>query len=397
MIFQRPYLLENSIQHYAWGMCGQDAFIPRLMGFEPDEDIPYAEMWMGAHSSAPSKVVVDEESIPLDRWVSENPLELLGDRVADRFSGKLPFLFKVLSAGESLSIQAHPNKEQAILLHESDPEHYPDTNHKPEITIALDELTALIGFKPDKAFRTVLKKYPELKDFLGNSGDDDVQEAFRRLILKSKEAPDDLASAILGLQERLKVKKPLKEEERLFLGLSDKYGNGDVGLFAIFFMNFVHLKKGEGLFIDSGIPHAYIRGNVVECMANSDNVVRVGLTPKFKDVDTLVEILDCEPGAVDILSGDPEAEKSVYLTPAEEFEVVRLRIGADRVRTVETGERPQILLVVEGEIELTGKKEGSFRRMGLHSGSSAFVPACLSSYRIFAATPSQVYIARFPE
>lgn len=395
MIQPRPYLLENPIQHYAWGTRGPEAFIPGFMGFEAEEDVPYAEMWMGAHPSATSKVVVNGESIPLDRWISEHPQELLGKRVADRFGGELPFLFKVLSAGESLSIQAHPNKEQAVRLHAADPEHYPDANHKPEIAVALDELTALIGLKPTKSFKAVLRAYPELKDFLGNSEELTVPEAFKRLLMRS-EVPEKLTSVVEELKDRLQRKKSPKEEERLFLDLSEKYGDEDVGLPAIFFMNLVHLKKGEGLFIGAGIPHAYLRGNIVECMANSDNVVRVGLTPKFKDVDMLIDILDCEPGEVGLIAGDPESDALVYEAPVDEFEVVRWRIGPNRVRTVENSGGPQLLLVVEGEIELAGQADGGFRRMVLHCGASAFIPACLTSFRIMAASPAEVFAVRVP-
>ncbi|HEY3342559.1 MAG TPA: mannose-6-phosphate isomerase, class I, partial [Anaerolineae bacterium] len=147
-ISARPYLMHNQVQHYEWGTHDGDAYIPQLLGITPQAGQPYAELWMGAHPKAPSTVVVDGHDIPLDQWIAAHAQELLGHAVAARFDNGLPFLLKVLAAGEALSIQAHPNKAQARLLRASDPAHYPDDNHKPEIAIAIDSLTAVMGIKP---------------------------------------------------------------------------------------------------------------------------------------------------------------------------------------------------------------------------------------------------------
>ena len=165
----RPYLLKNSIQHYAWGTRGNQAFIPNLLGFKPEPGIPYAELWIGAHPKAPSNIVVGEMVVPLDQWINAYPAQILGSKVANKFSNQLPFLFKVLYASESLSIQVHPNKAQANALHMRDPIHYPDANHKPELAIALDSLTALMGIKPFADIQETLRRYPEIADFIGKS------------------------------------------------------------------------------------------------------------------------------------------------------------------------------------------------------------------------------------
>ena len=168
----QPYRLRNTIQHYAWGTSGLDAFIPRLLGIAPEPDTTYAELWLGAHPKAPSQVMVEDAGeqvlIPLDQWVAQYPAAILGERIANRFNGQLPFLTKVLSAGAPLSIQAHPDKSQAERLHALDPEHYADDNHKPEIAVALDGLAALMGFKPSSEILRTLQLYPELADFLGD-------------------------------------------------------------------------------------------------------------------------------------------------------------------------------------------------------------------------------------
>ncbi|OQA94318.1 MAG: Mannose-6-phosphate isomerase [Chloroflexi bacterium ADurb.Bin222] len=143
----RPFRLHNAIQPYPWGSRGAEAFIPRLLGIPAAPEQPYAELWIGAHPNAPSRVFLGDEPLSLATLIAREPVAMLGAAVAQRFDNQLPFLFKVLSAAEPLSIQAHPDKVQAERLHARDPQHYPDANHKPEVAIALDRLTALAGLK----------------------------------------------------------------------------------------------------------------------------------------------------------------------------------------------------------------------------------------------------------
>ncbi|MBU2508197.1 MAG: mannose-6-phosphate isomerase, class I, partial [Bacteroidetes bacterium] len=148
MIETRPYKLINQIQNYSWGTKNGSAFIPKLIGFPPESNISYAELWMGAHKSASSKIIVGDRELFLSDAIEKYPNQILGKSVVEKFGKTLPFLFKVLSAGEPLSIQAHPNKRQARVLHKRDPVNYPDENHKPEIAVAIDKLEALVGFRP---------------------------------------------------------------------------------------------------------------------------------------------------------------------------------------------------------------------------------------------------------
>jgi len=167
MLKPQPYMLENTIQHYEWGSRGKNAFIPQLLNIKTEKDKPYAELWMGAHPKASSKIIVDVKEIDLAEVIREYPIETLGRKTVKKFSNTLPFLFKVLSANEALSIQAHPSKRQAISLHKKDPIIYPDSNQKLEIAIALDSLTALVGFKPFNQIMQTLKKYPQIHHFIG--------------------------------------------------------------------------------------------------------------------------------------------------------------------------------------------------------------------------------------
>lgn len=380
--------MQNPVQPYAWGTRDAEAFIPRLLGIEPQPGAPYAELWMGAHPKAPSAVIVGGEAIALDRWIAAYPQEILGPEVAVRFDNRLPFLFKVLSAGEVLSIQAHPDKAQAKILHARDPENYPDDNHKPELAVALDSLTALMGVKPPGEMAVTLARYPELAGFVG-----ETQQPFAALIERSISGGREIAQATEALAARLsRAVGNLRQEEWLFLDLRARYPADDVGLVALFMLNLVHLGAGQGVFIAAGVPHAYIRGNIIECMANSDNVVRVGLTSKFKDAQALVEILSREPPPVAILNGG-DAPETVYRTPAREFRVSRWRMQPGEERVEAGGGRPEILLVTQGVVRLQwdGGKE-AFRQ-----GESIFIPALLDEFTVQAESSAELFKAEVPD
>jgi mannose-6-phosphate isomerase len=406
-VHPRPYRMQNPIQPYAWGTRDGEAFIPRLLGIAPQPGAPYAELWMGAHPKAPSAVIVEGEPVALDRWIAAHPQEVLGRAVAARFANRLPFLFKVLSAGEVLSIQAHPNKAQAEVLHARDPENYPDDNHKPELAVALDSLTALMGVKPYAGIVEALERYPELAGFIGEAVCGELRrgegvaeaeqrllarKAFATLVTRSISAERELAQAIDALAARLsRTPGDLREEERLFLDLRAKYPGADVGLPAILLLNLVHLTEGQGMFIAAGVPHAYVRGNIIECMANSDNVVRVGLTPKFKDARALVEILSQEPQPIAILSGGDAAE-IVYRTPAPEFQVSRRRMRPGEERVEASGGRLVILLITRGEVRLRwGAESEAFRQ-----GESILIPALLDEFTVRAESPVELFRAEVP-
>jgi len=403
----RPYLLINKIRNYAWGSRGQNAFIPKFTGIKVDKNKAYAEMWMGAHPSAPSTVKIDGKEIALSELINDFPEKILGKKVKSKFSGKLPFLLKVLSARQALSIQAHPNKTQAVHLHRDDPEHYPDDNHKPEIAIALDSLTALVGFKSIVELSVTFEKYPEISFFISSDNLDKfkngidqtgqhhvlLKEMYSRYIQNAINLPQKLAQATDELEQRLRSSKiALTEEDNLFLEQKNQYDSDDVGLFSIFLLNLIHLKKGQGIFLDAGIPHAYIKGNIIECMANSDNVVRAGLTTKFKDVHKLVDILTYESGLILVINDDRHSHEMIYEVPISEFEITRWNVSAGQKKEQFTNQSPQVLLITEGEIELyweNGKQTFS-------KGKSILIPACLEKYSIFAENSSTIFKVAVP-
>lgn len=402
----RPYLLTNSIQHYAWGTTNEAAFIPKFLGRPVEPDTPYAELWIGAHPKAPSHVLADGKTIAINEWISRFPERLLGQRVAEQFDN-LPFLFKVLSAGQALSIQTHPNKKQAEILHAKDPEHYPDDNHKPEIAIALDHLTALVGFKTLPELQNMLEDYPEISVLMGLHTSEAIDHFFNdqpdqtesqilqlfytSLLQKSLNAPDQLLQAINALRKRLQFEYALTEADELFLELSEIYTDADIGLFSLYAFNLVHLEKGEGVFLEAGIPHAYVKGNIVECMANSDNVVRAGLTPKFKDIQTLIDIVQYKPGKLPIFKDDFKQDAYTYQTPVPEFVVTRRSLNKGKSLKIADASM-HMVLVLEGKAELTWP-DGS----AVYSqGDVVFIPACLPEYQWKAEAPLMLYEVRVP-
>jgi len=400
----RPYRLINQIQHYAWGARGAAAFIPRLLNIPAEPGQPYAELWIGAHPKAPSEVVIEGARVPLDRLIAAHSREILGETVAMAFGERLPFLFKVLSAAEALSIQVHPNKAQAIALHKRDPAHYPDANHKPEIAIALDSLTLLAGFKPFAEIAATLAAVPALADFTGAAAErlraaqrptpaeaaELVGELYATLLRRSLTDQEALAVAVSRHARQLReAGRPLGEIEERFLALREKYGDDDVGLFSLFLLNLVHLQRGEALFTPAGVPHAYLEGNLIECMANSDNVVRAGLTPKFRDVETLVEILAPAPGRPAILRPSPDAQETVYHTPASEFEVSRWELRSGQSRRVTTSGGPEVYLVTRGSIQLRWGTNGETATFG--QGESFLVPAVMGIFEILAQGHTEIF------
>lgn len=383
----KAYRLKNKIQHYEWGTKNENAFIPNFLGIKPEKDLPYAELWIGAHPKASSEIEIDGKYYPLIEIIKEFPNECLGEKVAADYHNQLPFLLKVLSAGQALSIQTHPNKLQAKELHAHDPKNYPDENHKPEIAIAIDSLKAIAGFRPVKDIVAILKRNYEIKylteeELYNRILDESDVEILKQLIIDLygrilfiQNDDEKLINCINRIEKRLREKPDLSEEEKQFLTQYELYGN-DVGLFSFFFFNIVELKPGEAIFTDSGVPHAYLKGNIIECMANSDNVVRAGLTNKFKDVNTLLKILRYDFEEYRIINRDSSID-TVYTSIAEEFEVTIHTLNENEKSILHSENTPAIILILDGEIEYAWVNESAKNYERLKKGESIFIPAAL--------------------
>nr|CCC95990.1 unnamed protein product [Trypanosoma congolense IL3000] len=330
--------LNCGVQHYAWGKHARDSFIAKMKG-ESDKEGKYAELWVGTHVNCPSKTVSGQllsdfllEHQNMTRFFHPKHQQ------DPRFCNCVPFLLKVLSIQTALSIQAHPNKKLAERLHRENPDKYKDPNHKPELIIALTPFEALCCFRPLRDVARFVDAAPPLKAMLGAAavieGDVDDKRTLKRMmdIVYNTDA-EKHASALRQHAEALRGRGAiLCKEDTLFLRVLAQYPN-DMGCWMVYFLNYLVLQPGDGLFLADSEPHAYLFGDGVEIMASSDNVVRAGLTPKWKDVPTLLEMLrystDGLEGAMfrrQRARGDEQWEIQYYAPPCEfpDFSIYRL-------------------------------------------------------------------------
>ncbi|MCF7823457.1 MAG: mannose-6-phosphate isomerase, class I [Candidatus Marinimicrobia bacterium] len=380
-------------------MKNKDAFIADLLGITPENDKPYAELWMGTHPSAPSTIIdFAHGELSLSDWLAADPVNHLSRYRSAAFSTGLPYLFKVLSANEALSIQAHPDKSQAEQLHQQDPEHYPDSNHKPEIAIAIDSLDALIGLLSDQDYEQVLGDIPELRALLysDNASTTGIHDDVLKILRLWENQPDAIETCIGYLHNRLAKKSTLTESESLFLNQTEIHGQRDVGLLFLFLLNRVHLGPGEAVYLPPGVPHAYLRGNIIECMANSDNVVRLGLTKKFCDSKALSRILTKERNTDFRVATSTSGPMTVYQTSVNEFQVSVLKINAKKSHDFTGQTELTLFLILDGLINFHWCSDEADCMSIFRRGDAFISPANLSNYSLRAKQNSSIYVVKLP-
>lgn len=387
------YRLLPAVQAYEWGNGGSDGLIRRLLEKQgrTTEEGPLAEMWKGAHPSAPSRIrghhftlrpgQLHSEEKRLSDAICQDPDHFLGHALSAKGYRTLPFLFKVLDAAGPLSIQAHPDRVLAQELHRRDPKNYPDDNHKPELAISLGHFEALVGFRPVGEFLHQLEHLPSLAALCrfppGMSNDPTaLYRSVYATILRA--TPEQIRDAAQGILHRLGQARATRRDE-WFLHLVEFYGQEDPGILAIYLLNYVKLQPGEGIYLGPNEPHAYLKGEILECMASSDNVVRGGLTGKFRDVETLLSMLSYESRLPEILLPVPEGAApypAAYPTPAPDFRVSVLHRPERPVATVAL--RPlSILLLLEGTATLRAVFQDAERSEPIGEGEALFVPGDL--------------------
>ena len=246
-----------AVQKYAWGKIGDDSAVATLArdghpDFTLEIDAPYAELWMGTHPNGPSKLA--KISLSLKEYLDANP-EALGEATRKAFGDELPFLFKVLSVKKALSIQAHPDKKLAEVLHAQRPDLYKDDNHKPEMIIALTKFEALCDFRPFSVIREHIREIPQLAKCIGAQWESmTLKECFTALMkCDPKIVQEELASFKTDIMAS--TESPFLNY--LFLRLHDEYP-GDVGCFVIYFLSYHKLAPGDALFLEANVPHAYL-------------------------------------------------------------------------------------------------------------------------------------------
>lgn len=304
--------LRGHVQHYAWGKSMPSSLVAEIAG-ATDDSLPYAELWMGAHPKGMSRLKGTDQT--LASFLKENA-SWLGP------SEELPFLLKILSVNQALSIQAHPTKQLAEQLARTNPEVY-DCNHKPEIALPIGPFEALCAFRPVREVHQFVEAIPELRDLCGDPTE--LKEMYGRLMNASQTI---VAEKVDALTRRIRLKtERLTQEEELVLRLSEQFP-GDIGIFSVFFLNYVRIDKPhQFMYCKANVPHAYLSGDCIECMALSDNVVRAGLTPKFKDTDLLLSMLSYEDDLLpQLVSAGEDIGCGAYLyrPPVDDFMLYEL-------------------------------------------------------------------------
>ncbi|GAA2977755.1 mannose-6-phosphate isomerase, class I [Streptomyces fulvorobeus] len=365
--------LSNTVRPYAWGST---TAIPELLGIAPTGE-PQAEMWMGAHPGAPSRVTRSGAELSLTEVIAADPARELGRAVVARFGPRLPFLLKLLAAGAPLSLQVHPDLDQARQGYADEENRgvpvaaphrtYKDANHKPELICALTPFQGLCGFRRPTESADAMEALgvDSLKPYVDLLRAQPEEAALREVLTAILTAEPAETAATVG--EAAAAAERLGGAHTPYAQLAHHYP-GDPGVLAAMLLNYVELQPGEALFLGAGVPHAYLGGLGVEIMANSDNVLRCGLTPKHIDVPELLRVVRFEATDPGVLR--PEAAPSgeePYETPVDEFRLSRYDLSPGAAPVDLTAATPQILLCTSGA-PLVGDLE-------LSAGESVFVPA----------------------
>jgi mannose-6-phosphate isomerase len=358
---QKAYKLQGKHRHYDWG---GNTFLPNLMGVENVNHLPYAEYWMGAHALATSTIQTTEGEKDLSKLINEQPVQWLGKEVAHKYNA-LPYLYKILDVHDMLSIQVHPSKQNAVLGFKAEQDkgiaidaanrNYKDENHKPEIMVALSDFWLLHGFLPPAILEERLNTYSCLKPLMNEFRGGDYQNLYSFFMQLPMEASDSILKPLLKEASAAVAKGTVTKNDPHFW--ADKYyadgiplKNIDKGIFSIYILNIVNIPKYQGIFQGAGILHAYLEGQNIELMANSDNVLRGGLTPKHVDVKELIQHVNFVPTYVSILKGKKLTDQEInYPCPVPDFSLTKIVLNPGDVYTISTFSL-EMLLVMDGEV-----------------------------------------------
>ncbi|HET6439153.1 MAG TPA: mannose-6-phosphate isomerase, class I [Anaeromyxobacter sp.] len=383
-------LLENAVQPYAWG---SRTAIAELRGEPIPSPGPQAELWMGAHPLAPSRIVRGGVPLTLIEAVARSPTAELGPRALAEHGPQLPFLLKVLAADEPLSLQAHPDarqaregfdREEAAGLGRDAPHRsYRDPLPKPELLCALTSFDALCGFRPAVEAAALLEELgpalaPVRERLLSGGGAEGLRAAFTFLATLPASERQPVVEAAARAAARARP-GPFADAFALTGELAVRYP-GDPGVVIALLLRLLHLSPGQALYLAAGSLHAYLHGVGVEIMASSDNVLRGGLTPKHVDVPELLRVLRFTEETVPLVAPRAGAPgELIYETPARHFELSRISPPESGFQAVVIG--PEILLCTGGVVTAVAGEE----RLDLRRGASAFVPAVTGRYRLDGA------------
>ena len=395
------YQLKGCIQPYAWG--GKH-YIANLLNVTNTQK-PYAEYWLGAHTSAPSQLLITNGEISLLDFLHKNPTAL-GTQSRQLFGDNLPYLLKILDVANPLSIQLHPTKKQAEVGFAQEnaagvalnnlTRTYKDDNHKPEMMIALSDFWLLHGFKTKAKILDTLRQRPSLADLATKLALQNLADFYADIMLATQ---DQLAQWLLPIiegqqkayeQNQLAMQDPDYWVLYTLHAMQIPRDKLDAGLMSFYLFNIVNLQVGEGIFQAAGVPHAYLRGQNIELMACSDNVIRGGLTPKHVDIEQLLKIIDCSEIIPQIIAPAPKNQVYTYQTPIADFALSNMPYA----KNTEISDRTlngTILLVMAGEITL----EAAQQKLTLKQGQAAFIEAD-TDYRVHGMQEGYAVLAGLP-
>lgn len=375
------HLLTGARRSYDWGSTTS---MPEFLGTDPDGK-PFAELWLGAHPTGPSTISGPTGTEGLDEWVARDRLGNLGQRVDAAF-GRLPYLVKLLAPANPLSIQVHPTCELAAkgFLEEErqgipldDPHRtFKDTNNKPEMVYAISHFEGLAGFRPRHQIALLLEEIAgplsPARDQLAVPGEQGMRLMLETLVGLS---PEDI-QAVLEVAASLSLTHP----HPVVRAACDTVGElanaypGDVGTVVSLVLNRVHLAPGESMFLADGVPHAYLRGFGLEVMANSDNVLRLGLTSKHIDIEAMLGAVDFSSSGFDVASTPKDAAAHTFRPPVPDFALSIARPGETGNDSITLpGNGPRILVCLDGSV--TVMTEASTETCTVSRGQALFVPA----------------------
>lgn len=386
----RFYILKNPVQNYAWG---SKTAIAELIGTRPDPNMPQAELWMGAHPKAPSLVKVNEAWVSLAEIIAAHPVQVLGKTAAAKFGNRLPYLFKVLAAARPLSLQAHPSLSQARqgyrkendlgLALDAPNRNYRDENHKPECICAMTPFWALNGFRKIPEILALFKRIdsrgldPSLGRLQNDPNSNGLKSFFQSLMTLPPELKKETADDVATKAQSLGAGEPVF---RWILQLAEEYP-GDIGILSPLFLNLIQLQPGQAMFLPSGELHAYLDGVGIELMANSDNVLRGGLTPKHIDVQELLKVLNFEQRQVQILEPNiSDNHEHFYGCDAEEFVLSSISVKPTSVYESAVNRSAEIVLCTAGAADITNSV--NHESVSLKKGTSLVIPAAVQKYVI---------------
>ncbi len=383
-------LMKNTVQEYAWGSY---TAIAELLGAVSPTKTPQAELWMGAHPKAPSMVKCDGNWISLLELIEKNPDHILGKKVAEKFDNRLPYLFKVLAAAKPLSIQAHPSRDQAKQGFERENRqgipldaynrNYKDDNHKPECICAMTLFWALNGFRKISGIVALMEKIcpqglkKELDTLRGQQSPMELKNFFQSLMTMNRKRQTQIIAHAVSNAQKYTDDDPAY---KWMIDLHKEYP-ADIGVFSPILLNLICLEPGQAMFLPAGELHAYLDGVGIELMANSDNVLRGGLTPKYIDMPELLNVLNFEERKVNILETEQINEcECVYASHAEEFILSIIDVKEGIIYNSPAHRSIEILLCTDGKATITdlGKND----KVVIDRGKSIIIPAVVTKYSL---------------